>query len=158
MSFNTKKSNEILPDIPIDQAEKTLENVFNACNKEPNKTPLTVLMAEHKNIMRFHRAIISLCVIGLVFLVICPLSFIRPQFSLNTQSINPNMITMNIEVSKLTKPVSVDATINNQPLPVKKISDSLYLVEITDNGELEVIVTGFNFQQSLKTSSISNLK
>nr|WP_320025567.1 hypothetical protein [uncultured Acetobacterium sp.] len=158
MSFNTRKSNEQLPDIPIDQAEKTLENVFNACNKEPNKTPLTMLMVEHKNIMRFHRAIISLCIIGLVFLIICPLSFIRPQFSLNTQLINQNMITMNIEVSKIMKPVSIDVTMNNKPLPIKKVSDSLYLVEITDNGELEVIVTGFNYQQSLKTSTISNLK
>jgi hypothetical protein len=107
MSFNSQKSSKEIPDIPIDLAEKILKNVFNECNKEPNKTPISVLMRKHKNSMRFHLIIISLCIIGLVFVLLYLLAFIRPQFSLNTQSVNQNMITMSIEVPEITNPCSV---------------------------------------------------
>lgn len=148
MSFNIKKSSKGIPDIPIDLAEKILKNVFYECNKEPNKTPISVLMREHKKIMSFHYIIISLGMIALVLVLLCSLAFIHPQFSLNTQSINQNKITMSIEVLKISNPSSVDETINNVPIPVKKVSDSLYLVGINDNGELKVIVTGFNHQKT----------
>lgn len=48
MSFNSQKSSKEIPDIPIELAEKILTNVFNECNKEPNKTPISVLMRKHK--------------------------------------------------------------------------------------------------------------
>lgn len=96
MSFNSQKSSKEIPDIPIDLAEKILTNVFNECNKEPNKTPISVLMRKHKNRMRFHHTIISLRIIGLVFVLLCLLAFIRPQFSLSTQSIKQNKIDIHM--------------------------------------------------------------
>ncbi|MBC3797268.1 hypothetical protein [Acetobacterium tundrae] len=152
-----KKSNE-LPDIPPELAQKTLDNVFNACNVEPNKTPIPVLTAERKNIKRFHRSIVNLSIIAIIFLLLSPLAFIRPQFNLATESVSQNSIILNIEVSQFAKPISVNATINNETIPVTKISDTLYSVKVTDNGELNVMVTGLNYQITTKTAHISNLK
>lgn len=149
-------TNEI-PEITMELAEKTLENVFNACNIEPNKTPISKLREEQKYTMRFHQSIIYLSVFALVFLLLSPLAFIRPYLEISTGSIDQNKITMKIETSKTIPASSVQATINGAPIIVTKISDSLYLTEITENGEFKAIVTGLNFQTSYKTATISNL-
>lgn len=149
-------TNEI-PEITMELAEKTLENVFNACNIEPNKTPISKLLDEHKYTMRFHQSIIYLSVFALVLLVLSPLAFIRPYLQISTSHIDQNKITMEIQTSNIIPASSVQATINGKPITVTKISDSLYRADITENGEFKVIVTGLNFQTSDKKAVISNL-
>lgn len=146
-----------MPKITMELAEKTLENVFNACNIEPNKTPISKLLEEQKNIQRFHQSIIYLSVFALVLLVLSPLAFIRPYLEISPSSIDQNKITMKIQTSKIIPAASVQATINGEPITVTKISDSLYLVDITENGEFKATVTGMNFQTSYETATISNM-
>ena len=149
-------TNEI-PEITMELAEKTLENVFNACNIEPNKTPISKLLDEQKNILRFRQAIIYLSVFGLVLLVLSPLAFIRPYLQISTSHIDQQKITMEIQTSKIIPALSVQATINGKPITVTKVSNSLYLADITENGEFKAMVTGLNFQTSDKKAAVSNL-
>lgn len=145
------------PEMTMELAEKTLENVFSACNIEPNKTPISKLLDEHKNIMRFHHSIIYLSVLALLLLALSPLAFIRPYLDISTSHIDQDKIIMKIQTSQIIPAVSVQATINGQPMAITKVTDSLYLAEITENGEFKAIVTGLNFQTSHQTATISNI-
>lgn len=128
-------------------AEKLLQEVFEACQKEPNTTPADVLRS-YRN-YRQERYAIQKHVLDAVLLLffLLPLLFVIPSFSLTPdEHTEPGRPVYQVDVDTFLPVARVTASIDGYSLAVYETDRHTYSVEPTRNGTMTVTVTLANDQ------------
>ena len=141
MLFRKTKKNQ--PKLDDETAAVMLGNIFDACDKEPNTVPLSVLLS-YSN-YRKDRFILQKVLLLLVFLLFCmvPFLFVPPTFEVSASNIGSNKDPIyEILVESTLIPISrVTATMGGHNIPVYETDSHVYQVQPEANGELLVSVT-----------------
>ena len=152
MLFRKTKKNQ--PKLDDFTEAVMLGNIFDACDKEPNTVPLSVLLS-YSN-YRKDRFILQKVLLLLVFLLFCmvPFLFVPPTFEVSAYNIGSNKDPIyEIRVESTLIPISrVTATMGGHNIPVYETDSHVYQVQPEANGELLVSVTLSNHQTN--TTSI----
>jgi hypothetical protein len=145
-----RKKDKKQPELDADTAALMLENVFEACDREPNSIPLSVLMS-YSNYRR-ERFILQKILLLLVFLLFChvPFLFVAPSFSVSNSNIGTQKDPIyEVTVNNSMFPVKrVTATMGGHNIPIYETDDHVYQVEPEANGELIITVTLSNNQEN----------
>ena len=157
MLFHKSKKNQ--PSLDEETAAVMLGNIFDACEKEPNSVPLSVL-ASYSN-YRKERFILQKILLVLVFLLffLVPFLFIPPVFSVETVTTSGRYDPV-YEVTVKTPLIPVDrvtATLGGHNVPVYETANHVYQVEPDANGELVISVVLANHQTNQQTIVISDV-
>ncbi len=146
MLFRRKDKKQ--PKLDADTAAVMLENIFEACDREPNTIPLSVLMS-YSNYRR-ERFILQKVLLVLVFLLFClvPFLFVPPSFSVNNTNIGTQKDPLyEVTVTSSLVPVKrVTATLGGTYIPIYETANHVYQVSPEANGELVITVTLANNQ------------
>lgn len=139
-------------------ADRMLENIFDACQAEPNTIPLKTLISYTRyRRERFSFQKILLVVILLLFCLL-PLLFLYPGVSLQLQPTDtPWLPTYRIDVDTLLPVSSVYAEVDGARLLVAAAGENTYSVEPRANGTLSVTVTLINNQYQTVTVPVSDV-
>ena len=146
------------PELDESAASQMLENIFDACEVEPNTVPLSVLKS-YSNYRR-ERFLLQkvLLVIILFFFCMVPLFFIAPNMQLILKDHGTNgkpayelVVDTFIPVSRIT------ASIGGSNIPVYEVADKTYSIEPTLNGTMTVTVTLKNRQFASITCEVSGV-
>lgn len=154
LSDKFKKDNG--PVLDEKTADQMLENIFSACEVEPNSIPLTVLTS-YSNYRR-ERFLLQriLLIIIMVFFCIVPLLFITPDIKLtSTDNHAQNKPSYELVVNSFIAVSRVTATIEGSNVPVYATADRTYSVEPTRNGTMTVTVTLKNKQMTTVTCEVT---
>lgn len=133
--------------LDLSTAEEILKEVFEACEKEPNPTPLEVL-ASYQN-YRQERYALQKNVLDIVLLLffLLPLLFFMPAFSLvlDTEA-EAGRPVYQVHVDALLPVSRITAKIDGYTIPVYETGFHTYSVEPVRNGTMTVTVTLANRQ------------
>lgn len=153
------KSKKNQPQLNDETAAVMLENIFDACDKEPNSVPLSVLMSySNYRKERFILQKILLIAVFLLFLLI-PFLFVPPVFSVETVASSGQYDPV-YEVTVSTSLIPVDrvtATLGGHNVPVYETANHVYQIEPAANGELVVTVALANHQTNQQSFVISDV-
>ena len=139
------------PDIPaLDEqfAKQMLENIFEACDMEPNTIPLEVL-SSYSNYRRERFALQKLIlIVMMVLFLLLPVLFIAPKVTIQETSTGTSTDPIyELNVSSVFPPVSrVTATIDGRNVPVYETGTRQYSIEPTVNGSMTITVVLSNRQ------------
>lgn len=150
-----KKSQE--PELDIEVASQMLENIFAACEVEPNTIPLSVL-ASYSNYRR-ERFLLQKIVLVIIILLFCmvPLLFIGPKFTIQDTTSQTGITTYEVKVSSFLPVEHVIATVDGRNIPVYETADKTYSIQPSLNGKMNVRVTLKNRQTRLETVSVTSV-
>lgn len=146
------------PELDENTASQMLENIFTACDVEPNSVPLSVL-SSYSNYRR-ERFLLQriLLIIILIFFCLVPLFFIAPDLSLDLKSGAPTGEPAYELIVDTFLPVSrITATIDGRNVSVYETADKTYSIEPTLNGTMTVTVTLKNKQASTITYDVTDV-
>lgn len=135
------------PALDMPKAEQILKEIFEACGREPNPTPLEVL-ASYQN-YRQERYALQKSILGAVFVLflLLPLLFFRPAFSLFLNPIaEPGRPVYQVQVTTCFPISMITAKIDGHPIAVYETGSHTYSIEPTRNGMMTVTVTLINRQ------------
>lgn len=139
-------------------ASQMLENIFDACEVEPNSVPLSVLTS-YSNYRR-ERFLLQriLLVFIMLFFLLLPLLFIAPDIQLTRKggSAKGNP-TYEVAVHSLIPVSRVTADINGNNVPVYEVAGGTYSIEPKQNGTLRVTVTLKNQQYTAVTRKVTGV-
>ena len=151
-------SKQKIPQLSEDTAKKLLENVFDACEVQPNTVPLSALesYSEYRR-ERYSFQKILLIVILIIFLAL-PFCFILPRFSVTKISPDDAMFPQ-YEVKVLGSfPIKfVSANIGGDNIMVYESDERTYKIQPTVNGEMKIHVHFINHQYNEQTIEISGI-
>ena len=157
MLFHKSKKNQ--PALDEETAAVMLGNIFDACEKEPNSVPLSVL-ASYSN-YRKERFILQKILLVLVFLLflLVPFLFIPPVFSVETVAATGRYDPVyEVTVKTPLMPVNrVTATLGGHNVPVYETANHVYQIEPDANGELVITVVLANHQSNQQSFVISDV-
>ena len=151
-------SNPVIPTLSEDAAQKLLENVFTACEKQPNTVPLSALES-YSEYMRekFSLQKIILIVVLVIFLAL-PACFIAPKFTVTKISEDDARLPKYEIVVKGKFPIwRVNAEIDGHNITVYETGQRTYTVEPTINGVMNVRVNLINRQYNDETVIVSGI-
>lgn len=137
-------------------ASQMLENIFDACEVEPNSVPLSVLTS-YSNYRR-ERFLLQrlLLVIIMLFFCLVPLLFITPDIQVNSQDSGPKgKPSYELAVNSLIPVSRITATVDGNHVPVYEVGDKTYSVEPTSNGTMTVTVTLKNRQFATESFNVT---
>ena len=146
------------PELSNDAANKLLENIFDACQQEPNSIPLNklALYSEYRR-ERYGLQKFIIIAVMIVFLAL-PLCFISPDVTIERLSGPDEKIPIYQIRVKSDLPISrVSASVDDHGFPVYESGDRLYTVQPTENGELKVKVTLANRQYSVVSLDVDDI-
>lgn len=159
MSKNKLKKTDS-PELDEKVASQMLENIFDACNVEPNSVPLSVLIS-YSNYRR-ERFLLQRGLLILIMLFFClfPLLFITPDISLKLRSDefkSRPVYELTLD-TPLPMPVSrITAVVDGSNVPVYETADRTYSVEPNLNGTMTVTVTLKNKQYTSTVIEVSGV-
>ncbi|WP_343209942.1 hypothetical protein [Anaerolentibacter hominis] len=136
------------------QAEQTLAQVFQACNRVPNTTPLSTLQAEGRHTIRLFTLTQHLAILGLILTLILPVFMVKPQLFIDTPFYRNNQIVISFQATSLTPLKSVKAAIDQVSIPVHKSDRNSYHVFVEDTGTLSLEVTAYNNQTTFYSMEV----
>lgn len=151
-----KKDN--IPVLDEKTAGQMLQNIFDACEVEPNSVPLSVLTS-YSNYRR-ERFLLQRLLLGIIMLCFClvPLLFITPDMQLNLQDSGvkgkPSYV---LAVNSLIPISRITATVDGRYVPVYEIGNKTYSVEPVSNGTMIVTVTLKNHQFSSESFNVTGV-
>lgn len=158
MDFMNSKTKDTRPQLSDDAASKVLQNVFDACQQEPNTIPLSKLTSYSE--YRRERNGFQKFLVGLMILVFMalPLCFIAPQFQVERLPEEINGYPK-YEIRMLNSfPVSqVAASVEGEGLTVAEVSDKVYSVVPHNNGTMKVFVRLMNRQYNVTELTVSGI-
>lgn len=151
----SKKSKE--PELDIEVASQMLENIFAACEVEPNTIPLSVL-ASYSSYRR-ERFLLQKIVLAVIILLFCmvPLLFISPKFTIQDTTSQTGITTYEVKVNSFLPVEHVIATVGGRNIPVYETDDKTYSVQPSLNGEMSIRVTLKNRQTRLETIRVTSV-
>ena len=135
------------PSLDPQTAEEILKEVFERSGKEPNPTPLEVLIS-YRN-YRQERYALQKHVLDFVLLLffLLPLLFVLPVFSLTPDAdAEPGRPVYSLNVHTILPITRVTAVIDGYNISVYETDNHTYSIEPTRNGNLTVTVTLANNQ------------
>lgn len=133
--------------LELPAAEEILKEVFEACGKEPNPTPLDVLASYQS--YRQERYALQKNVLDIVLLLffLLPLLFFMPSFTLEPDAeAEPGRPVYQVQVDALLPIARVTAKIDGYTIPVYETGFRTYSVEPVRNGAMTITVTLVNHQ------------
>lgn len=139
-------------------ASQMLDNIFQACEVEPNSVPLATLTS-YSN-YRTARYKLQKWLLGILIALFCmmPLLFVNPKLSLDSQANDiVGKPSYRLTVSSLIPISRITATINGMNTPVYETGDNTYTIEPTQNGELNITVVLKNHQSSSLSYQVSGV-
>ena len=140
-------SNTKVPVLSEDAASKLLENVFDACEKEPNTVPLKTLesYSEYRR-EKYGLQKVILIVILVIFLAV-PFCFVIPNMTVQKISEdNARIPNYEIKVDGWFPVKVVGAAINGHNVTVYETGERTYSVEPLENGIMDLQTTFLNRQ------------
>lgn len=146
MEKESKKPN--IPALDEQFAKQMLENIFEACDMEPNTIPLEVL-SSYSNYRRERFALQKLIlIIMMVLFFLLPVLFIAPKVSIQETTTDTSTDPIyEVNVSSVFPPVSrVTATIDGRNVPVYETGTRQYSIKPTVNGSMTITVVLSNRQ------------
>lgn len=156
-SLNQTEEIEI-PALDIQTANQMLNNVFTACDMNPNTIPVEVLESwgnYKKNNFHIGRVITYVCTILLILL---PLLFIRPSIvAKRTEVSSASNAIYHIDLKTLLPIREAHAELDGHPISLVKTGSRSYTAEITQNGSLTLTATSINGQTVTRTYQVSHL-
>lgn len=157
MFFHKSKKNQ--PALDDETAALMLGNIFDACEKEPNTVPLSVLTS-YSN-YRKERFLLQKVILLIVFLLFCtlPFWFIPATFTVNTTSTGTRYDPIyEVRVNTPLIPVArVTATLGGHNVPVYETASHVYQIEPDANGELVITVVLKNKQSNTFTLTVDEV-
>lgn len=155
-SHKSKKNQPALDD---ETAALMLGNIFDACEKEPNTVPLSVLTS-YSN-YRKERFLLQKIILLIVFLLFCtlPFWFVPATFTVDT-TVSDNRYDPTYEVSVHTSLIPVErvtATMGGHNIPVYETASHVYQIEPDANGELVITVVLKNHQYNTCTLTVDEV-
>lgn len=154
--FKSKKKQPALDD---ETAALMLGNIFDACEKEPNTVPLSVLTS-YSNYRR-ERFLLQKVILLIVFLLFCtlPFWFVPASFTVNIASSgNRYDPVYEVHVNAPLIPVErVTATLGGHNVPVYETDSHVYQIEPDANGDLTVTVVLKNHQSNTWTLTVEDV-
>ena len=147
-----------IPTLDTQTANQLLNNVFEACNMEPNSIPVEVLESwgnYKKPAFDFGKMI---SYIFILLLILLPLLFFHPNIS--AKRINVDSATdaiYNISVQTLLPVKSVSATLDGEPVALIGKNSKEYTASLTKNGTLTIIAKSFNGQETCHSYEVTHL-
>ncbi len=157
MNFPFSKKNRV-PELSQDLASQMLQNIFEACQTEPNSIPLDVLISYsnyRKERFAFQKYIL---IATLILFALVPFLFIYPDFTvtLDTETSSyPPVYTFALDTPFPAK--SVMAELNGKSVPVSQTERQTFSIEPTENGVMQVSVTLINNQVHTETIEIDTI-
>lgn len=140
-------------------ASQMLENIFNACEVEPNSVPLSVLTSYSNYRQARYRLQKILLIIIIILFCLMPLLFLTPKLDMK-QSVQNNKKgkkTYIVDVDSFIPISHITANIDGQNISVYETSGSQYTIEPTRNGKMTIVVTLKNRQYSTLTYDVSGI-
>lgn len=139
-------------------ASQMLDNIFHACEVEPNSVPLSVLTS-YSN-YRTARYQLQKGLLGIVILLFClmPLLFIQPKLSIDASATAPlGKPAYTLTVDTWIPIRKITASINGTAMPVYESGSHVYSIEPTQNGELVITVVLKNNQIQTMNYTVSGV-
>lgn len=157
MSNIFKKNNE--HELDEATASQMLENIFNACEMEPNSVPLSILTSYSNYRQARYRLQKVLLIIMIIIFCLMPFLFLTPKLQIeqseqNTKKGKPAYV---LNVDTLIPVSHITASINGQNISVYETDVNHYTIQPTQNGKLEIVVTLKNHQYSTLTYDVSGV-
>lgn len=147
-----------IPALDIQTANQMLNNVFTACDMNPNTIPVEVLESwgnYRRNNFHIGRVIAYVCT---VLLVLLPLLFIRPSIiAKRTDVSSTSNAIYHVEVRTLLPVREAYAELDGRPVSLVKTDSHSYTAELTQNGSLTLTATSINGQTVSRTYQVSHL-
>ena len=157
MFFHKLKKNQ--PALDDETAALMLGNIFDACEKEPNTVPLSVLTS-YSNYRR-ERFLLQKVILLIVFLLFCtlPFWFVPATFTVDIASSgNRYDPVYEVRVDAPLIPVArVTATLGGHNVPVYETDSHVYQIEPDANGSLTVTVVLKNHQSNTYTLTVNDV-
>lgn len=140
-------------------ADQMLQNIFEACNVEPNTIRLEDLET-YSNYRRDRFALRKILIrIILVLFLLVPVLFISPKIVAVQQTADQSP-TYNVSVESVLPVLSVKASINGKDVPVYEKQRRVYTLEPGEEGTMNVTVTILNhqyIQKKIKVTAVDNI-
>ncbi|MCF0141361.1 MAG: hypothetical protein HUJ78_05010 [Mogibacterium sp.] len=146
------KSHKISPEL----ADQMLQNIFEACEVQPNSVALEDIESYsnyRKDKFKLRKVLVT--VILLLFLVL-PVLFISPQIVKITQAPTAKP-TYNMTVSAILPVSSVTATIDGTNVPVYQKEKGVYTLQPDREGTMLITVRLINKQYAQKKIKVTNV-
>lgn len=153
-----KKNKQTEPTLSQEAAGQMLNNVFEACDYEPNRVPIEVLQSyshyrRERNILQ--KAIIVL--VALLFLML-PILFITANVEVSwVEGTPPGSPIVQVMAKSIIPVESVVATMGDYTLEVYQVSEGIYQIHPNANGTLLVTVTLANKQFTEHTVQVEGV-
>lgn len=154
----SKLNKRSTPELDERIASQMLENIFDACNVEPNSVPLSVLTS-YSNYRR-ERFLLQrgLLVVIMLFFCFFPLLFMTPNISLKLRSEEFKSRPVYELTLDTSMPVSrITAVVDGSNVPVYETADKTYSIEPNLNGTMTVTVTLKNKQYTSTVVEVSGV-
>ena len=151
-NVNTNENEAITTDV----AAQMLQNIFDACDVEPNTISLEDLVS-YSNYRRDRYKVRKILVIVIMVLfLLLPFMFISPKITgiAQTQDVSP---TFKMSVESILPIKSVTATIDGENVPVYETQTRQYSIEPGKEGTMTVTVKLINGQYVTKKVKVTNV-
>jgi hypothetical protein len=154
---NTTSMTDI-PPLDTETANQLLNNVFSACDMQPNTIPIEVLESwgNYKK-PRFQIAK-KITYFMLVILILLPLMFFKPTIVADRSEIGTtDAVTYEISIKTLLPISSVTAALDGEPVTLYTEDMRHYTAKLTKNGTFEITAVSFNGQTVTRTYTVSQI-
>lgn len=155
---NLSLTNTELPDLDVQTANQLLNNVFDACEMEPNSIPVEVLESWGNYQKPSFDLARTVTYFFLLVIILLPLLFFHPTIS--AKRINMDSATdavYDISISSFLPVAVVSADLDGKPVSLQQKNKHDYTLTLTTNGTLSVTAVSMNGQETTETYEIAHL-
>lgn len=143
--------------LDLTAADHILQNVFSACNQPPNAISLSHISSIAPPRCVGYRLAEATIILMLIVLLLTPFMLIGPKIGAELATAKDALSAdYEIKIQSLMPVRSVSATLNDQPLPVNRVSGKHFSVNVQKNGILSITVTLMNNLSEKYSTNVSH--
>ena len=145
---------------PLDQqtAGQLLNNVFSACDMQPNSIPIDTLESWGNYKRPPFEPLRKAAFIIIILLLFLPFMFFKPSIVAERTNIDGNQSAQyNVEIKTIVPVSLVSASLDGTPVPLKAENSKHYTVELQDNGTLEIVAATINGQTAKRQFKVAHI-
>lgn len=146
------------PELSDDAAQKLLNNVFDACNREPNNVPLEALesYSEYRREKYSFQKILLIVILAIFMLL--PFCFICPELSVEKISTDDASLPQyRITVDGWFPIKLVSGQLNGRNINVYETGERTFVVQPVENGTMDINVRLINRQYDDATVEVAGI-
>lgn len=155
---NSSLNSTEVPPLDAQTANQLLNNVFEACDMEPNSIPVEVLESwgNYKKPAFDIGRMISY--VFIILLILLPLLFFHPNIAAKRVNVeSASDATYDIHIQTLLPVSNVSASLNDEPVALIRKGSKEYTTTLTKNGTLTITAETFNGQKTTRTYEVTHL-